>query len=65
MNEKEIMKGNLKLSVSDSFDFEELKKICEAIINLGYECGFLDDGIIVFQKKDKSPSAEKINGGGK
>ncbi len=53
ITEQEIKKGNLKLSVFDSFPYEELKKVCDAIIELGYECEFVDNGNIVFQKKIK------------
>ena len=55
--EGEIEKGNVKLTVFDSFPYEELKKICDAIIELGYKCEFVDNGNIVFQKineKDES-----------
>lgn len=54
MSEEEIMKGNLKLTVFDSFPYEELKKVCEAIIPLGYDCEFVSNGNIVFQKKQKT-----------
>jgi hypothetical protein len=50
---KEIMKGNLKLSVFDTFPYEELKKICDAICNLGYECKFAENGNVIFQRKSK------------
>lgn len=50
-SEKEIMKGNIKLSVFDSFDYQELKKVCDAICSLGYDCMFVDNGNIVFQRK--------------
>ena len=52
MIDKEDMSGNLKLSVFNSFPYEELKKICDLICNLGYECEFVDNGNIVFQKKE-------------
>ena len=49
---EQIMKGNLKLSVFDCFDYQELKKICDAICSLGYDCMFVDNGNIVFQRKN-------------
>ena len=51
MDIKEDMSGNLKLSVFNSFPYKELKKICDLIVNLGYECEFVDNGNIIFQKK--------------
>jgi len=51
MGEKEIMKGNLKISVFDSFPYDELRKICDLICGLGYDAEFCDNGNIVFQKK--------------
>lgn len=47
----DIKKGNLKLSVFTSFPYIELRKICDCIIDLGYDCDFVDNGNIVFQKK--------------
>lgn len=47
-----IEKGNIKLVVFKSFPYDELKKVCDAIVSLGYECGFADNGNIVFQKKE-------------
>lgn len=46
----EIEKGNIKLSVFTSFPYIELRKICDCIIKLGYNCEFIDNGNIVFQK---------------
>ena len=51
MGEKEIMKGNLKISIFDSFPYDELRKICDLICELGYDAEFCDNGNIVFQKK--------------
>lgn len=51
MNEKEIMAGNLKLSVFNSFPYEELRKICDLICSLGYDCMLCENGNVVFQKK--------------
>ena len=51
MSEEEIKKGNLKLTAFDEFAYEDLKKVCDAICNLGYECTFVNNGNIVFQKK--------------
>ncbi len=50
MNEQEIMKGNIKLSVFNSFPYSELKKVCDAIVSLGYTCEFVNNGNLVFQK---------------
>lgn len=54
IDEKDIMKGNIKLNVFDSFPYDDLKKVIEAICNLGYKCEFVDNGNIVFQKEDKN-----------
>ena len=58
MSEEEIMKGNFKLSVFDSFPYEDLKKICDIICNLGYLCEFAENGNVVFQRKSKGETAE-------
>lgn len=47
-----IYKGNIKLTVFKEFPYEEMKKIIEAICLLGYECVFVDNGNIVFDKKE-------------
>ena len=51
MTEEEVMKGNLKLSIFDSFPYERLKEVCDAICGLGFDCEFVDNGNIVFQDK--------------
>ena len=51
MTPEEVMKGNIKLTVFDSFPYNDLKKVIDAICNLGYDCEFVDNGNIVFQKK--------------
>ena len=51
MTEEQIKKGNLKLTVFDSLPFEELQLVIEAICKLGYDCEFVDNGNIVFQKR--------------
>ena len=48
--ENEIMQGNIKLSVFNSFDYQKLKKIYDLICELGYDCEFCDNGNIVFQE---------------
>jgi len=53
MSEETIMKGNLKLTVFETFPFKELKKICDLICNEGYSCEFAENGNIVFQKEMK------------
>lgn len=53
MNEKQeslMKKGNLKLSVFASCPYDEIKKVCDSIVKLGYDCEFVDNGNIVFQK---------------
>lgn len=51
--EEELMKGNLKLSVFDSFPYNDLREVCDSICSLGYDATFVDNGNIVFQKKAK------------
>jgi len=31
---------------------EELKKVCDAVVALGYDCEFCENGNVVFQKKE-------------
>jgi len=50
--ETNIEKGNLKLTVFNSFPYEEMKKVCDAIVALGYKCEIVDSNI-VFQKEEK------------
>ena len=47
-----IESGNIKLTVFNSFDYDKLKRVCDAICNLGYNCEFCDNGNIVFQEKE-------------
>ncbi len=58
MNEEDIKKGNLKLSVFDSFPYEKLKLVCDKICELGFECDFIDNGNIVFTDKDAIQEVE-------
>lgn len=51
--ESKIMEGNIKLNVFHCFDYQELKKVCDTICNLGYNCIFVDNGNIVFQRKNE------------
>ena len=53
MEHKKIEKGNLKLTVFNSFPYKDIRIICDAIVNLGYDCEFVDNGNIVFQRKGK------------
>ncbi len=46
-----IEKGNIKLTVFRVFPYKELRKVCDTICELGYDCDFVDNGNIVFQKK--------------
>jgi len=48
-----IQEGNIKLTVFNSFSYKELRKICDLICDLGYDCEFVDNGNIVFQKNDE------------
>lgn len=50
LTEKEILEQNIKLIVSNGFQYEDLKKICDVVCNLGYECQFNEHGTIVFMK---------------
>ena len=52
--EQKIMEGNIKLTVFKSFPYEELKKVCDAICALGYDCEFADNGNMVFQRKEEN-----------
>lgn len=55
MTEKEVMKGNIKLEVFDSFPYERLKEVCDTICKLGFDCEYLETGTIVFtDKKNKT-----------
>jgi hypothetical protein len=56
---EKIMKGNLKLSVFNSFPYDELKKICDAICNFGYDCEFAENGNVIFQKKQGGETQQK------
>ena len=51
MNEKEVMEGNIKLTVFNSFPYKKLQKVIDAIVALGYEASFADNGNIVFQEE--------------
>ncbi|MCK4500378.1 hypothetical protein KAU11_07765 [Candidatus Babeliales bacterium] len=51
MGNDELEEGNIKLTVFKVFPYEELKKICDCICDLGYDCKFVDNGNIVFQMK--------------
>ncbi len=53
MDIDKIMKGNIKLSIFNEFPYEEYKKVCDAICDLGYSCKLVDNGNTVFQKKEK------------
>lgn len=50
--EAEIKRGNIKLTVFEEFEYEELKKICDAICKLGYSCTISGNGNVVFQKSN-------------
>lgn len=51
MGNNDIEEGNIKLSVFKVFSYSELKKICDGICDLGYDCQFVENGNIVFQMK--------------
>lgn len=48
-----IRPGNLKLTVFESFPFEELQKIANWMQSQGYAVFWVDNGNIVFQKIDE------------
>lgn len=52
MTEQDIMKGNVKLTVFDTFPMEEMIKINNAFENLGYKGLIVNNGNIVFQKQN-------------
>ena len=56
-----MKKGNLKLSVFTSCPYEEIKKICDSIVSLGYDCEFVDNGNMVFQKIDEKGDEDEKN----
>jgi len=45
------MKRNLKLFVFKQFPYQRLKEVCDAIVELGFECEFTESGTIVFTDK--------------
>ena len=46
-------KGNIKLSVCTCLVYRELKRICDHIESVGYDCYFVDNGNVVFVKRDE------------
>ena len=48
MDEETMKKGNLKLSVFDEFPYKRLNEVIEAIMKLGFDCIFVDNGNLVF-----------------
>jgi len=50
MDTTDIEMKNVKLSVFDKFPYEDLKKICDAIVSIGYTAEFVSNGNIVFMK---------------
>ena len=53
MNEQGIMRGNIKITVFDSFDFRELSEIVKMIEDIGYTSKMISNGNIVLQKKNE------------
>ena len=51
MSEDDVKRGNVKLCVFDCFPYEEYKRICDAIVAMGYEALVVSNGNVVFQKK--------------
>ena len=51
MNEQDVMRGNLKLSVFSIFPYKRLKQVCDAIVDLGFDCEFTGNGNVVFTDK--------------
>lgn len=43
----------VKLTIIDQADYEDYKRICDAIISLGYKATVVDNGVTVFGKVDK------------
>ena len=50
MIESDVELRNVKLTVFDTFPYEDLKKICDAIVSIGYTAEFVSNGNIVFMK---------------
>ena len=61
MNEKEIMEGNIKLVVFDTFDFKELAEIVKLIEGRGYTSTLVSNGNIVLQKINDMPMTKDID----
>ena len=52
-NEEKIKKGNLKVTVFDTFPLDEMIKINKAFKELGYVGNIISNGNIVFQKESE------------
>jgi len=50
MSVDEVMKSNIKLTVFDTFPYDELKRVIDAVVALGYLCEFSSNGNIVFTR---------------
>jgi len=53
MSEEQIKRGNIKLTIFEEFDFNELNKLVEKIQELDYSATLLDRGVIVLQKVEE------------
>lgn len=60
MSEKDVMERNLKLSVFNSFPYKRLRRVCDAICELGFDCEFVDNGNVVFTDKGFMSIEEKM-----
>lgn len=55
--------SNLKLTVTDKADYEEIKLFCEFAKTQDYKITFIDNGNVVFEKDNQShqvPKTEKV-----
>ena len=53
MNELEVKKKTFKFFGFEEFPLEELRKIDDAIKNIGYEGSIISNGNIVYRKVEK------------
>ena len=50
MDENGDKKYGVKLNIISKADYEDYKKICDAIVELGYKATVVDNGNTVFEK---------------
>ena len=46
-----VEQKNLKMTVFNSFPYDRLKQVIDAVCELGFDCEFVDNGNIVFTDK--------------